>query len=80
MAFSAPFTAPQMNWETGDSILAFGKFRQKCELMFKSVLKDVEGEEQVSYILLWIGEDIRRRQRAGRPSEDSRSIYGTFSK
>ena len=51
MAFSAPFSAPQM-----DSILAFGKFKQKCELMFKSVLKDAEGEEQVSYILLWVGE------------------------
>ncbi|CAB4020983.1 Retrovirus-related Pol poly from transposon [Paramuricea clavata] len=56
MAFSAPFLAPQMDWETNDSILAFGKFKQKCELMFKSILKDAEGEEQVSYILLWVGE------------------------
>ncbi|CAB3991427.1 transposon Tf2-1 poly [Paramuricea clavata] len=56
MAFSAPFSAPQMDWETNDSILAFGKFKQKCELMFKSILKDAEGEEQVSYILLWVGE------------------------
>ena len=56
MAFSAPFSAPQMDWETNDSIVAFGKFKQKCELMFKSILKDAEGEEQVSYILLWVGE------------------------
>ena len=57
MAFSAPFSAPQVNWETNDSILAFGKFKQKCELMFKSILKEAEGEEQVSYyILLWVGE------------------------
>ncbi len=45
MAFNAPFSAPQMDWETNDSILAFGKFRQKCELMFKSILKDADGEE-----------------------------------
>ena len=56
MAFSAPFSAPQMDWETSDSILAFGKFRQRCELIFKSILKDADGEEQVSYILLWVGE------------------------
>ena len=54
MAFSAPFLAPQMDWETNESILAFGKFRQKCELIFKSILKDADGE-QVSYILLWVG-------------------------
>ena len=56
MAFSTPLSAPQMDWETNDSIMAFGKFRQKCELMFKSILKDASGEEQVSYILLWAGE------------------------
>ena len=53
MAFSAPFLAPQMDWETNESILAFGKFRQKCELIFK--LKDADGEQQVNYILLWVG-------------------------
>jgi hypothetical protein len=45
-----------VDWETDDSILAFGKFKQKCELIFKSILKDADGEEQVSYILLWVGE------------------------
>ncbi|CAB3987750.1 Hypothetical predicted protein [Paramuricea clavata] len=43
MAFSAPFSAPQMDWETNDSILVFGKFKQKCELMmFKSILKGLD--------------------------------------
>ena len=56
MAFSAPFSAPQMDWENNDSILAISKFRQKCELIFKSILKEADGEEQVSYILLWVGE------------------------
>ena len=48
-----PFTSPQMNWDAPDPVNAFGKFKQKCKLMFKSVLKDTDDEEQVSYILLW---------------------------
>jgi hypothetical protein len=59
MALSAPFSAPQRDWETNDSILAFGKFKQKCELIFKSILKDAEGEEQVSYIQLWVGDPAK---------------------
>ena len=56
MAASASFTSPQMNWDTPDPITAFGKFKQKCQLMFKSILKDTNDEEKVSYILLWSGE------------------------
>ena len=28
---------------------------QKCELIFESILKEADGEKQVSYILLWVG-------------------------
>ena len=56
MAASAPFTSPQMNWDAPDPVNAFGKFKQKCQLMFKRVLKDTDDEEKVSYILLWSGE------------------------
>ena len=56
MAASASFTSPQMNWDAPDPVTAFGKFKQKCQLMFKSVLKDTDDEEKVSYILLWSGE------------------------
>ena len=45
-----------MNWDARDPITAFGKFNQKCQLMFKSILKDTNDEEKVSYILLWSGE------------------------
>ena len=56
MAALAPFTSPQMNWDAPDPVNAFGKFEQKCQLMFKSVLEDTDDEEKVSYILLWSGE------------------------
>ena len=56
MAAFASFTSPQMNWDTPDPVTVFGKFKQKCQLMFKSVFKDNDDEEKVSYILLWSGE------------------------
>ena len=59
MAFSAPTTAPQINWEATESVEAFRKFRKKCELMFKSILKEIAKEEQVNYLLLWVGEQGR---------------------
>ena len=56
MAASASFTSPQMNWDAPDPVIAFGRFKQKCQLLFKSVLKVTDDEEKVSYILLWSGE------------------------
>ena len=56
MAFSAPTTAPQINWEATESVEAFRRLRKKCELMFKSILKEIAKEEQVSYLMLWVGE------------------------
>ena len=45
-----------MDWDAPDPITAFARFKQKCQLMFSSVLKDTNDEEKVSYILLWSGE------------------------
>ena len=56
MVFSAPITAPQIDWDATDSVEAFRRFRQKCELMFKSIVKEIAKEEQVNYLLLWVGE------------------------
>ena len=56
MAKATSFASPQMNWDAPDPITAFARFKQKCQLMFSSVLKDADDEEKVSYILLWSGE------------------------
>ena len=50
------FASPRMDWDALDPITAFARFKQKCQLMFSSVLKDTDDEEKVSYILLWSGE------------------------
>ena len=56
MATATSFAPPQMNWDAPDPITAFARFKQKCQLMFSSVLKDADDEEKVSYVLLWSGE------------------------
>ena len=56
MAAATSFASPQMDWDAHDPITAFARFKQKCQLMFSSSLKDTNDEEKVSYILLWSGE------------------------
>ena len=56
MATATTFASTQMNWDAPDPITAFARFKQKCQLMFSSVLKDADDEKKVSYILLWSGE------------------------
>ena len=45
-----------MDWEATDIVTTFARFKQKCELMFSSVLKTATDEERASYLLLWVGE------------------------
>ena len=56
MAAATSFASLQMDWDAPDPITAFARFKQKCQLMFSSALKDTNDEEKVSYILLWSGE------------------------
>ena len=56
MASGSGITGPQMNWDNPDQVGAFKKFRQKCELMFKSELKKAEKDEQAARLLLWLGD------------------------
>ena len=56
MAIATSVASPYMNWDAPDLIIAFARFKQKCQLMFSSVLKDADDQEKVSYILLWSGE------------------------
>ena len=56
MAAATSFASPQMDWDAPDPLTGFARFKQECQLMFSSVLKDTDDEEKVSYILLWSGE------------------------
>ena len=48
---------PKMNWEAADRVQEFARFKQKCELMFRSVHKNATNDTKVAYILLWSGDE-----------------------
>ncbi|XP_062600865.1 uncharacterized protein K02A2.6-like [Saccostrea cucullata] len=56
---------PTMDWSSSNLPEAWKKFEQHVKLIFAGPLKEKNEEEQVSYLLLWIG-------------EKGRDIYNTF--
>ncbi|XP_062603293.1 uncharacterized protein K02A2.6-like [Saccostrea cucullata] len=56
---------PIMDWSSSNLREAWKKFEQHVKLIFAGPLKEKNEEEQVSYLLLWIG-------------EKGRDIYNTF--
>ena len=57
MAELAGLPIPTMDWHSPDAPQAFKKFKARCELYFSGSLKDKSEEEQVSYLLIWSGDD-----------------------
>lgn len=54
-----------IDWSSSNLPEAWKKLEQHVKLIFAGTLKEKENEEQVSYLLLWIG-------------EKGRDIYNTF--
>ena len=92
MATATSFASPQMNWDAPDAITAFARFKQKCRLMFSSVLKDADDEEKVSYILsdqaetprsyiikTGTGAQLRRNRIHLRPNNASNNLANNLS-
>ena len=57
MAELAGLPTPSMDWHSPDAPQAFKKFKARCELYFSGPLKEKSEEEQVSYLLIWSGDD-----------------------
>ena len=51
---------PRMNWSAEALPAAFNAFKLYCELIFKGPLAEKSEEQQVTYVLLWVGEEGRR--------------------
>ena len=52
-----PTIGATMEWDNPDKASAFARFKRKCELLFNTYHKAVEGEGRVDYILLWLGDE-----------------------
>ena len=48
---------PRLDWSSTDAPQALKKFKSLCQLYFTGPLKDKSEEEQVSYLLIWSGEE-----------------------
>ena len=57
MAALAGLPIPRMDWSSTDAPQALKKFKSLCQLYFAGPLKDKSEEEQVSYLLIWSGEE-----------------------
>ena len=57
MAKLAGLPIPTMDWHSPDAPQAFKKFKARCELYFSGPLKEKSEEEQISYLLIWSGDD-----------------------
>ena len=57
MAELAGLPTPRMDWSSTDAPQALKKFKNLCQLYFSGPLKDKSEEEQVSYLLIWSGEE-----------------------
>ena len=55
----ASISAPRMDWESSNLPDSWDKFQAHVEFDFKGPLKDKMEEEQVAYLLLWIGDKGR---------------------
>jgi hypothetical protein len=57
MAGLSGLPIPSMDWHSPDAAQAFKKFKARCQLYFNGPLKEKTEEEQVSYLLIWSGDD-----------------------
>ena len=78
MAELAGLPTPRMDWSLSDAPQALKKLKNLCELYFSGPLKEKSEEEQVSYLLIWSGEEGIELVSTWTPTADERkklSIY-----
>lgn len=56
MDFKTMDMLPKMNWEAADLAAEFRKFKNKCQIVFGSVLRNEPEEAKVQYFKLFIGD------------------------
>ena len=50
---------PRMNWESGNLVETWRRFKQHVERMFSGPLREKSEAEKFSYLLIWVGEKGR---------------------
>ena len=78
MAALAGLPIPRMDWSSTDAPQALKKFKSLCQLYFAGPLKDKREEEQVSYPLIWSGEEGIELVSTWSLTTDEKKKLGTY--
>lgn len=74
-------TPPSMDWDSSNLPESWEKFRRHTDLIFKGPLKDLNEEEKIAYVLLWIGDKGRDIYQTWNLTDDeSHSLQAHYEK
>ena len=57
MAELAGLPIPHMDWSSSDALQALRKFKNLCQLYFSGPLKEKSEPKQISFLLIWAGDE-----------------------
>ena len=78
MAELAGLPSPKMDWSSTDLPQAFRKFKTTCQLYFTGPLEGKTEEEQISYLLIWTGDEGIELVNTLSLTEDERKKLDTY--
>ena len=68
----AGMPTPAIDWSSPDLPREFSRFKKLCELMWCGPLAGIEENRQLSYLLLWAGEEGRELAESWNMTEDAK--------
>ena len=78
MAELAGLPIPHMDWSSSDAPQALRKLKNLCHLYFSGSLKGKSEEEQISFLLIWSGDEGRELASTWTPSADEKKNLSTY--
>ena len=78
MAELAGLPIPHMDWSSSDAPQALRKFKDLCHLYFSGPLKDKSEEEQISFLLIWSGDEGRELASTWTLTADEKKKLSTY--
>ena len=76
MALSG-ITPPVMNWDSSNLPSTWEKFERHIKLIFSGPLKEKSEEEQISFLLIWVGEKGQDISQAWAMTEEEKTQLKT---
>ena len=80
MAELAGLPIPHMDWSSSDTPQALRKFKNLCQLYFSGPLKEKSEPEQISFLLIWAGDEGRELASTWTLTADERKKLDTYWK